>query len=81
MKQLSETLRALSSSVRCAYSFFLLCLLAYAWRADAIVPMLLSFLLDVDASAQELISELIYASTATLDGRRFAFAAEFAQRH
>ena len=45
---------------------------------DAIVSMLLSFPLDVDPSTSELISDLIYANSATLDGRRFA--AEFASR-
>lgn len=40
--------------------------------------MLLSFPLDVDPSTSELISDLIYANSATLDGRRFA--AEFASR-
>ena len=34
--------------------------------------MLLSFPLDVDASTMELISDLIYAHSTTLDGRRFA---------
>jgi PERQ amino acid-rich with GYF domain-containing protein len=34
--------------------------------------MLLSFPLDPDASTVEIISELIYANSTTLDGRRFA---------
>ena len=34
--------------------------------------MLLSFPLDPDASTMEIISDLIYASSTTLDGRRFA---------
>jgi PERQ amino acid-rich with GYF domain-containing protein len=34
--------------------------------------MLLSFPLDVDSSTLELISDLIYEHSATLDGRRFA---------
>jgi PERQ amino acid-rich with GYF domain-containing protein len=37
--------------------------------------MLLSFSMDPDPSTVELISELIYANSTTLDGRRFA--AEF----
>jgi len=37
--------------------------------------MLLSFPLDADSSTMEIISDLIYASSTTLDGRRFA--AEF----
>lgn len=37
--------------------------------------MLLSFPLDPDPSTMEIISELIYANSTTLDGRRFA--AEF----
>lgn len=34
--------------------------------------MLLSFPLDPDPSTVEIISDLIYASSTTLDGRRFA---------
>ena len=34
--------------------------------------MLLSFPLDPDPSTLELISDLIYANSTTLDGRRFA---------
>ncbi len=34
--------------------------------------MMLSFPLDPDPSTVELISDLIYASSTTLDGRRFA---------
>ena len=34
--------------------------------------MLLSFPLDPDPSTVELISDLIYANSTTLDGRRFA---------
>jgi PERQ amino acid-rich with GYF domain-containing protein len=40
--------------------------------------MLLSFPLDPDPSTVELISDTVYASSATLDGRRFA--AEFVTR-
>ena len=36
------------------------------------MSMLLSFPLDVDPSTMEIISELIYANSTTLDGRRFA---------
>ena len=39
------------------------------------MSMLLSFPLDPDPSTVELISDLIYANSTTLDGRRFA--AEF----
>lgn len=34
--------------------------------------MLLSFPIDPDASTMEIISDLIYANSTTLDGRRFA---------
>ena len=34
--------------------------------------MLLSFPLDPDPSTSEIISEMIYANSTTLDGRRFA---------
>lgn len=40
--------------------------------------MLLSFPLDPDPSTVEIISDLIYASSTTMDGRRFA--AEFVSR-
>lgn len=40
--------------------------------------MLLSFPVDPDQSTVEIISELIYANSTTLDGRRFA--AEFVSR-
>ena len=40
--------------------------------------MLLSFPLDPDPSTVEIISDLIYASSTTLDGRRFA--SEFVSR-
>lgn len=36
------------------------------------MSMLLSFPLDVDSVTMEIISESIYASSTTLDGRRFA---------
>lgn len=42
---------------------------------EDITSMLLTFPLDPDPSTTELISEMIYASSMTLDGRRFA--AEF----
>ncbi len=40
--------------------------------------MLLSFPLDPDPTTTEIISDLIYASSTTLDGRRFA--ADFVSR-
>ena len=40
--------------------------------------MLLSFPLDPDPSTVEIISDLIYANSTTLDGRRFA--AEFVSK-
>lgn len=45
---------------------------------EEIVSMLLSFPMDPDPSTVELISELIYASSTVLDGRRFA--SEFTSR-
>ena len=39
---------------------------------EEITSMLLSFPLDPDPSTVEIISDLIYASSTTLDGRRFA---------
>ena len=45
---------------------------------EEITSMLLSFPVDPDQSTVEIISELIYANSTTLDGRRFA--AEFVSR-
>ncbi|KAK7694173.1 hypothetical protein QCA50_001353 [Cerrena zonata] len=45
---------------------------------EEITSMLLSFPLDPDPSTVELISDLIYANSTTLDGRRFA--ADFVSR-
>lgn len=42
------------------------------------MSMLLSFPIDPDPSTSEIISDLIYANTTTLDGRRFA--ADFLSR-
>jgi PERQ amino acid-rich with GYF domain-containing protein len=53
---LSDTLKGLNNSV----------------NVEEIMSMLLSFPLDPDASTLELISDLIYANSTTLDGRRFA---------
>jgi PERQ amino acid-rich with GYF domain-containing protein len=39
---------------------------------EEIASMLLSFPLDGDATTVEIISELIYDNSTTLDGRRFA---------
>jgi PERQ amino acid-rich with GYF domain-containing protein len=42
------------------------------------MSMLLSFPMDPDPSTMEIISDLIYANSTTLDGRRFA--ADFVSR-
>ncbi|KAJ6574666.1 hypothetical protein B0H19DRAFT_1125145 [Mycena capillaripes] len=47
-------------------------------NVEEIMSMLLSFPLDPDQSTVELISDLIYANSTTLDGRRFA--AEFVSK-
>jgi PERQ amino acid-rich with GYF domain-containing protein len=39
---------------------------------EEIMSMLLSFPVDADASTTEIISDLIYSNSTTLDGRRFA---------
>ncbi|KZT67669.1 hypothetical protein DAEQUDRAFT_385710 [Daedalea quercina L-15889] len=62
MKWMGESLKGLNSSV----------------NFEEITSMLLSFPLDPDPSTVEIISDLIYASSTTLDGRRFA--AEFVSR-
>ncbi|PCH33209.1 hypothetical protein WOLCODRAFT_135000 [Wolfiporia cocos MD-104 SS10] len=56
LKWLGESLKGLNSSV----------------NLEEISSMLLSFPLDPDPSTAEIISDLIYASSTTLDGRRFA---------
>ncbi|KAI0961032.1 hypothetical protein AcV7_000246 [Taiwanofungus camphoratus] len=62
LKWLSESLKGLKSTV----------------NFEEITSMLLSFPLDPDPSTVEIISDLIYASSTTLDGRRFA--SEFVSR-
>ncbi|KAG9223155.1 hypothetical protein CCMSSC00406_0000156 [Pleurotus cornucopiae] len=59
LKWLSDSLKGLSSTV----------------NVEEIMQMLLSFPLDPDPSTTEIISDLIYAHSTTLDGRRFS--AEF----
>ncbi|CDO70929.1 hypothetical protein BN946_scf184829.g37 [Trametes cinnabarina] len=62
LKWLSDALKGLNSSV----------------NLEEITSMLLSFPLDPDQTTMEIISDLIYASSTTLDGRRFA--AEFVHK-
>ncbi|KAI9059585.1 hypothetical protein FKP32DRAFT_1668552 [Trametes sanguinea] len=62
LKWLSDSLKGLNSSV----------------NLEEITSMLLSFPLDPDQTTMEIISDLIYASSTTLDGRRFA--AEFVSK-
>ncbi|OBZ78994.1 hypothetical protein A0H81_00307 [Grifola frondosa] len=62
LKWLSDSLKGLNSSV----------------NLEEITSMLLSFPLDPDPSTLEIISDLVYASSTTLDGRRFA--SEFVSR-
>ncbi|KIL70552.1 hypothetical protein M378DRAFT_155483 [Amanita muscaria Koide BX008] len=56
LRWLTESLKGLNSSV----------------NVEEIMSMLLSFPLDPDLSTIELISDLIYTNSTTLDGRRFA---------
>ncbi|KAJ7596763.1 hypothetical protein C8J56DRAFT_1021249 [Mycena floridula] len=56
LKWLNDSLKGLNSSV----------------NVEEIMSMLLTFPLDPDPSTVELISDLIYANSTTLDGRRFA---------
>ncbi|KAI0638961.1 hypothetical protein C8Q77DRAFT_1078578 [Trametes polyzona] len=62
LKWMSDSLKGLNSSV----------------NLEDLTSMLLSFPLDPDQSTIEIISDLIYASSTTLDGRRFA--AEFVSK-
>ncbi|KAI0063184.1 hypothetical protein BV25DRAFT_1990965 [Artomyces pyxidatus] len=56
MKWLSDSLKGLNSSV----------------NYEETASMLLSFPLEVDATTMEIIAELVYDNSPTLDGRRFA---------
>ncbi|KIO05120.1 hypothetical protein M404DRAFT_141941, partial [Pisolithus tinctorius Marx 270] len=56
LKRLSDSLKGLNSSI----------------NLEEITSMLFSFPLDPDPSTIEIISDLIYANSTTLDGRRFA---------
>ncbi|KAJ3910413.1 hypothetical protein F5879DRAFT_929457 [Lentinula edodes] len=62
LKWLAESLKGLNNTV----------------NVEDIMSMLLSFPIDPDPSTSEIISDLIYANTTTLDGRRFA--ADFLSR-
>ncbi|KAE9409327.1 hypothetical protein BT96DRAFT_962438 [Gymnopus androsaceus JB14] len=62
LKWLAESLKGLNSSV----------------NVEDIITMLLSFPVDPDPSTAEIVSDLIYANSTTLDGRRFA--ADFMSR-
>lgn len=62
LRWLTDSLKGLNSSV----------------NVEEIISMLLSFPLDPDSSTVELISDLIYTNSTTLDGRRFA--AEFVNK-
>ncbi|KAG6381372.1 hypothetical protein JVT61DRAFT_5786 [Boletus reticuloceps] len=56
LKWLGESIKGLNTSV----------------NLEEMISMLLSFPLDPDQSTIEIISDLIYANSTTLDGRRFA---------
>ncbi|TFK88525.1 hypothetical protein K466DRAFT_488754 [Polyporus arcularius HHB13444] len=56
LKWMGDSLKGLNSSV----------------NLEELTSMLLSFPLDPDSTTMEIISDLIYASSTTLDGRRFA---------
>ncbi|KAK2461704.1 hypothetical protein APHAL10511_006167 [Amanita phalloides] len=62
LRWLTDSLKGLNNSV----------------NVEEIMSMLLSFPLDPDSSTIELISDLIYTNSTTLDGRRFA--AEFVSK-
>jgi PERQ amino acid-rich with GYF domain-containing protein len=75
LKWLSDSLKGLNSSVNC--TSFLFIFVAHTTLTQPIIveditSMLLSFPVDPDPSTVEIISDLIYENSTTLDGRRFA---------
>jgi PERQ amino acid-rich with GYF domain-containing protein len=76
MKWLNDSLKQLNSSVNClSFSGIItICdsLITFRRLDEEIASMLLSFPFDGDATTVEIISELIYDNSTTLDGRRFA---------
>lgn len=77
VKWLAESLKGLKSSANSAY--FLGFFHPHPYNnnnkilvVEEISSMLLSFPLDPDQSTLEIISEMIYASSTTMNGRRFA---------
>ena len=79
LKWLSDSLKGLNNAVNCKFHIrFSSELLLTSPIVEEITSMLLSFPLDPDPSTVELISDLIYANSTTLDGRRFA--ADFVSR-
>jgi PERQ amino acid-rich with GYF domain-containing protein len=73
LRWMTGALKGLNKGVDRAYVSPVLsaCLLTNA-SEDDIIQMLTSFQLDLDPSTVELIAEMIYANSTTLDGRRFA---------
>lgn len=75
LKWLGESLKGLNSSVNCKWAETILTntgSYVLIEPVEEITSMLLSFPLDPDQSTIEIISDLIYANSTTLDGRRFA---------
>ncbi|KAF5356065.1 hypothetical protein D9756_004015 [Leucocoprinus leucothites] len=61
---LNDSLKGLSNSVSVSIDAFPL--------VEEIMNMLLSFPVEADAGIREIISEIIYTNSTTMDGRRFA---------
>jgi PERQ amino acid-rich with GYF domain-containing protein len=76
LRWMSGAIKDLSEGVDRAYAplVHFVCLMTNVSKDD-MIQMLTSFPLDPDPSTVELIAEMIYANSTTLDGRRFA--AEF----
>lgn len=79
LKWMTDSLKGLNASVNCTCLFYHLVVHeANNHAVEEITSMLLTFPMDPDPSTVEIISDLIYANSTTLDGRRFA--AEFVSK-
>jgi PERQ amino acid-rich with GYF domain-containing protein len=75
LKWLTDSLKGLNSTVNCTAvvaCFSIVVISDYCAAVEEIMSMLLSFPMDPDPTTVEIISDLIYANSTVLNGRRFA---------